>query len=514
MKRVGVFLGYTPNQPITNQGIGRLIGFVVSGAVQSDEVKPVLAFPRWYRANLMELLKDQRIDVDRVELLTTRGVPVLFRFSRDLRPPRPAGAPGRFTRLRQRASAVLQRAAIRTAASSTPWAFLANALWFALVALLISPLFVLRAIKKVLGVVRRWVSRSRFGHRLFRWRQRTTRQLHLADQTVSVELRRLVQRINRRRDITSWLVPSVFWPEIEGIKAPKLVAVPDILFFDFPSQYASPTSLGVYQRIERSVRAADRYVCFCEHVRDNHLVRPLGIDPDKVHIIKHGYIDNSVYLGGEGTMRENALEVLRRYQQTRMKPENPGAGIDFASTRYLFYSSQLRAHKNFGHLLSAYRTIVTEHDPAVKLIVTADLRGDSRLIRSIEEWGLGLDVISMHDVPSPVLAALYHLADVSVTPSLFEGGFPFTFSEAFSVGTPSVMAATPMTSAEIADGRLAARMLFDPYDVRDIVATTSWALRHRDELLALQTPLDSMFRGRSWEVQARQYLDVLVGPMR
>jgi len=50
------------------------------------------------------------------------------------------------------------------------------------------------------------------------------------------------------------------------------------------------------------------------------------------------------------------------------------------------------------------------------------------------------------------IAACYKLADLAVNPSLSEGGFPFTFTEALSVGTPVVMARIPVTE-EIIPGQ-------------------------------------------------------------
>ncbi len=109
-----------------------------------------------------------------------------------------------------------------------------------------------------------------------------------------------------------------------------------------------------------------------------------------------------------------------------------------------------------------------EHQRPAKLILTAQFQYDKRIQTFIDDNGLHADVLSLHSVPNKVLAALYHLASLSVTPTNFEGGFPFTFSEAYSVGTPSIMSRIPVVQEVIDDPELQDLMTFNPLDVDDI----------------------------------------------
>ena len=117
-------------------------------------------------------------------------------------------------------------------------------------------------------------------------------------------------------------------------------------------------------------------------------------------------------------------------------------------------------------------------------------------------------MLSLNNVPSPVLAALNHLAICAVNPTFFEGGFPFTFSEAYSVGTPSVMGAIPVTLDKVINPKLRKHMLFDPTNIEDMVEKIDWAIHHRDELLMLQKPLYERIHSRTWEMVANEYLQV------
>jgi glycosyltransferase involved in cell wall biosynthesis len=108
------------------------------------------------------------------------------------------------------------------------------------------------------------------------------------------------------------------------------------------------------------------------------------------------------------------------------------------------------------------------------------------------------------------LAAFYRMAALAVNPSLFEGGLPFTFSESLSVGTPIVMARIPVTVDAIHDSELRERMLFDPYDWKDIAARIEWALGNRDELARRQSAyFESEIATRSWDDVLGDYVEIL-----
>ncbi|MFD2884495.1 glycosyltransferase [Pseudomonas lini] len=73
----------------------------------------------------------------------------------------------------------------------------------------------------------------------------------------------------------------------------------------------------------------------------------------------------------------------------------------------------------------------------------------------ISEHGLQNDVLCLYGLSIQELAACYKLADLAVNPSLSEGGCPFTFTEALSVGTPVVMARIAVTEEILVDEKAA-----------------------------------------------------------
>ena len=108
-------------------------------------------------------------------------------------------------------------------------------------------------------------------------------------------------------------------------------------------------------------------------------------------------------------------------------------------------------------------------------------------------------MLFLHRLSEGELAACYRLADLAVNPSLSEGGFPFTFAEAVSVGTPVVMARIPVTTEHLGSAPVAASMLFDPYDWRALADRIEWALANGEALYGAQRKFfDETVAKRTW----------------
>ena len=224
----------------------------------------------------------------------------------------------------------------------------------------------------------------------------------------------------------------------------------------------------------------------------------------KISVVTHGASDLSHYLMGK-----NSLSILEEYQQQKLSNNPYLADFDLENIRYVFYSSQVRPHKNFLNLIKAYKKVLREKFVNVKLITTADLKQAPEVYDYIVQHRLQNDVLSFYNVPSKVLAALNARAICAVNPTLFEGGFPFTFLEAYTVGTPSIMSNIPMTTEQISDEELQKTMLFDPYSVDDMVNKIEWGIRNSEKLFELQNKLYIQMKQRTWADAASDYIKVL-----
>ena len=119
-------------------------------------------------------------------------------------------------------------------------------------------------------------------------------------------------------------------------------------------------------------------------------------------------------------------------------------------------------------------------------------------------------MLCLTDLSEQQLAAFYRLADLAVNPSLSEGGMPFTFTEALSVGTPAVMGDIEVTREILVDPDIREATLFDPYDWRAVARKIEWALENRDDLYARQRAFyDETLARRRWEDVVAEHVRIL-----
>lgn len=331
-----------------------------------------------------------------------------------------------------------------------------------------------------------------------------------------IEAKFLGRLINSRSDISAWYSPTAFWPEFNEIHGPKLICVPDVVLSDFPVGFAlagDDRMMHAFTRVEAAVRSANNYVTYSQDVKWSTLVRRYGIDPGVVNVVPHGNNSLSEFLGagmGEASAsvdegcRVHILEAMRKSSQ----PEYT-TGFSNMQFEYLFYASQFRPNKNVLTLLRAYEWLLRHKHVGVKLILTGNLDAMPEIRSFIEERGLEMDVLCLRGLSVRQLTACYRLARLAVNPSLSEGGFPFTFDEALSVGTPVVMSRIGVTEEAITDPELQADMLFDPYDWQDMARKIGWALENCDQLYQKQKPVYDSRSQRTWARVVDDYVSLL-----
>lgn len=527
-KKLGIFLGYSPSEPMRKEGLGRLLAFLLSAILEDPDEGVTIVAPSWYRDHVKALLVDHRIPPERVKILTPVGRPLVIRIAQMFSMVPQAGEP-RWKWLSATKGAVRDAARaigkvgwsglVRWSTAPAGWAVaiavITSPLWLAALLIagvllagygivLVSLRLAFRAIRKAVGAM---------GLSLRRLYRRLSLDHLLADlyrEARSRELCRVARLANRQGDVEAWFIPSMNWPEIKLLDRPKIVAAPDIVYVEFPLFFASGFATDAYKRIMQTLSAADRLICHSEHVRRNHLIPTGAADPAKITVIRHGRtrLDGYLSQGRQDPIfsMQNAVRIVQEYQIRHMQGIPAWRDLDFSRTRYIIYSTQFRRHKNIVTLLRAVTRLWTELGTGVRLILTADTKVPE-LASELESGHLQSLVWSAVDITSAELAAFNHLAACSVNPSLFEGGFPFTFCEAYSVGTPSVMSRIPVVEEMISDGRLAGRMLFDPASVEDMSDKIAYAVENRRELVDAQRALYDAIK--PWPAVAKEYLSVI-----
>jgi glycosyltransferase involved in cell wall biosynthesis len=525
VRSYGIYLCYPPEVDLRAQGLGRQLAAFLLAAETRADVSFVIACPNWMRGALRRLCDDAGVDFQRLQILAPADSPILLQIY---------SAVGRIRRRRRRRglawlsrpTAWLRRGLVR--ANTWAEARLAGTrsyLMFVMISLVSAAIILaLAVIRQLLAMGRdALLGMARTGTRLLTRfdgpvlaRVGTALRnikgdpgiLRLYRHMQTAEVRLLHELIAARPDIAAWYCPTAFWPHFNNIAAPRLMSVPDVVLAEYPIGFAV---LGgarfeqTFHDVESAIRGSEHLVTYSEHVKRTTLVERYHVDPERIEVIPHGVNDLSALLSvpdmrDDGTTRVTAY-CLTLFRSALHKAIGNGHAWAYGSgdVRYLFYASQLRPNKNALTLLRAYEWLLRRQVISHKLILTGNPRETPSVNEFIAEKGVENDVLFLHGLSERELAACYRLADLAVNPSLSEGGFPFTFAEAVSVGTPVVMARIPVTTEYLGSAPVAASMLFDPYDWRALADRIEWALANREVLYRAQREyFDEIVARRTW----------------
>ncbi|HEF4759232.1 TPA: glycosyltransferase [Pseudomonas putida] len=341
--------------------------------------------------------------------------------------------------------------------------------------------------------------------------------LRLYKRMEKVESERMLALIDGLDKVRAWYSPTAFWPAFNQIKAPRLMCVPDVVLSDFPVGFSSVGGdryLQTFEDVRRAIQTGQYYVTYSEAIKWETLVDHYSVRPSDVTVIHHApnilsqWVTTRGFKDLDSTSKHYCTTLL---SSALRKSSNKNYTVGFMNTnfKFLFYASQFRPNKNLLTLLKAYEYLLRQNYISHKLILTGDPEKFPVVKRFIEEHGLANDVLCLYGLSVQELAACYKLADVAVNPSLSEGGCPFTFTEALSVGTPVVMASISVTEEVLTDEELRNKSFFDPFDWRDMAHRIQWAIDNRDELVALQTVTYKSLVDRTWTDVVNEHINVL-----
>lgn len=529
VRRYGIYLLYPPEVKLASEGLGRLLAAFLRGSSRVDDARFVIVCPSWMTASLRELLLAERVPLDRIEIHAPQYTPLLLAIRTWLIGRRARRRPSRYARLKawgrrhakhnaDRLLRAVSRATVGPSALKLPLLLAAHA---AALAALSPLLLMMAAVQTPRTMKRQWLRL-----RLLRGRTAKISTAIAAPESDPLMLRayrlmeeaeaeRIQEIIDAMPEVRAWYCPTAFWPSFNKIAQPKLICVPDVVLAEFPVAFAE---LG--QRLEdnfshltSAVRGAQHFVTYSDTIKRDTLGARFGVAGHRVTVIPHAPQDMSRWIDLRGRIDPETASVrqCRSLLMGALRRSRSAYAARFAnpSVKFLFYASQFRPNKNVLTLLRAYEYLLRRKFIGHKLILTGRLSTLPSVAKFIAEHHLAHDVLCISELSTQELAAFYKLADLAVNPSLSEGGFPFTFSEALSVETPVVMSRIPVTLEVITDPGLQDMMLFDPYDWRDVADRIAWALDNRNVLLARQRTLHDQLALRTWGDVVSEHIEVL-----
>lgn len=512
------------------EGLGRYLGGLVKGFSEKGQ-EILIVTPRWSLNTITELFRDFNIRDDAVKFAVLERTPVFW------------GILDFFGVLHKKEKRVKQYRILRTGVDLAEkgvgyMVSLSNGFLFALMcvlavlaACLLLPFALLAALlygsaklAKLL-VKKQKITLKKIYHKIQYITQRISGKgigmdryayQRLVDATVGA----LVKKANRQ-DVDVWFVPALFWPGSSKLHQVRVITAPDLVTEEFPYLCAGqPGFVSSTQTCRATIQAGEYFVTYCEYLRDTLLHDHYG--KEQVRVIEHPtntllsriQIDPSIekrlnaQISFTDEFARGKLDTLWPYMKYWKEYwQDLSVGCSLGEIKYIFYASQARPYKNILNLLRAYRKLVTERYIHVKLVLTCDLKMVPELYEYIEQYGMQADVIAFQGVDGQALAALYHCAELVVNPTLYEGGFPFTFGEGMSVGTPSVMSDIPQVRSVVQKYGLENVMLFDPNDPDAIAEKIGFGLAHKAELYQQELPMYRDMESRTEEVVAQEYIE-------
>jgi glycosyltransferase involved in cell wall biosynthesis len=558
IKKYGIYTSYHPSLDMQGEGLIRYLASFLKGASERNDIKFVLACPSWSKKDFLKFLKSEGVSLESFDIISPRGTPWLakiyaWHFRKKRKPATRSAFIATLVKLikfskktKKQIFEFLENRVISIFFIHNIWggAMLPlNLILLASAFVLFSPVLVIAMLFYTLRFI---VSSWRLLSSKILAQTKNSRLLSLAKKLIRVlrepmqlpfggflarlksrlyskirdwEGNRILKLINKQKDVIAWYSPTAFWPEFNKIKAPRLLCVPDVVLTDFSMSFGLLTDASTaiaFKRISKIIRSEKNIVTYSNYVKWNTLVDYFGAEANSVSVVHHAPNTLDIWLKphNSSTLKEttsfspNCKALIFDAFKKSTNPTYTSSLFEH-DFQFLFYASQLRPNKNIFSLLRAYEYLLRRSLISHKLIITghpAHLSGVGEFINKHRLWN---DVLSLPKLSVNELAACYHFADLAINPSLSEGGCPFTFSEALSVGTPVVMARIPVSEEVLADPQLQEMTFFDPYDWKDMAKRIEWALNNREALLEVQQKAYQLLSKRTWTDVVNEHITIM-----
>lgn len=535
MKHFGIFIAFPPAVDLRSQGLGRYLAMFLKGAEALPNIRFTIVCPSWAREALAELFESERVPTHAFDILSPEGKPYALRVYEKFKAYRTRrSSRAWFARLGGFVEDVSKKyieyfikSAIQVHDLSSVITFLLRfiiALPMTVVILPISAsLFFLRRVflflhSAAINIQSNWLAQKRKTvSKIFSSPQNNIWVVRLFDVMQRHEMGRMLKKIEVMNEVHAWYCPTAFWPEFQDIKKPRLLCVPDVVLSEFPvgySQVGGDRFLGAFKDIERNIVNGDYFVTYSQHVKWSTLVDGYSIAEGNVTVIQHApnvlnqYIDIHSSQNAD-TLSQNLASSFLSRALRRSTNNSYTSEYRNGDVKFLFYASQLRPNKNVITLLRAFEYLLRRRFIGYKLFLTGNPSHMPEIGDFVRDNCLENDVIFLPELSISELAACYKLAVLAVNPTLSEGGCPFTFTEALSVGTPVVMSRIGVAEEVLTDRTLREMTFFDPYNWRDCASRIEWAISNRAELLAVQRKTYVQLSKRTWVDVVKEHVCVL-----
>jgi len=529
VKRFGIYIAFPPQVNLCSEGLGRHLAAFIKATQTRKDIQFVIACPSWSRESLHKLCDEENIDFTQLQILGPTQKPMFLMLFELLQKWKKNKSKGRIrSYLRKLVGHIKKPYHLLT----RKWVCTRNVLVFVILSPICAPSLLLQKPYLLFkSAITRLTTLLHNVPKLFERKLPTQlqnkiplRQMHALKQNglilklyrmmETAEMELMHKHIRKCKNISAWYSPTSFWPQFNKIHGPRLMCVPDVVLSEFPVGFANVGGLRYYDSftlIKQAIHTGNHYVTYSEKVKQNTLVNQYQIQAKMIHVVPHGANSLNHHFTQSQHARLDAGACEEAFLSALKKSilQN-GEFLQNTNISFLFYASQFRPNKNILSLIRAYDHLLKRKHYQGKLILTGDPHSMPEIANLISEYNLQNDVLCLHGLSAKELTACYTFAGLAVNPSFSEGGFPFTFTEALSVGTPVVMSRIAVTEEILSDPDLNEASLFDPYDWHAMAQHIEWALQNGPALYEKQRQFyDTVLVKRTWQIAVNEYVNIL-----
>lgn len=537
--RIGIYLAYgpIPGLSLKQEGLGRYLSELMRALVKNgDEI--VIACPSWTVNAIEELIEEFRIPNKDIEFVISKSQPIIYRIYEKWKLRLPKHKKVKKVSFKIVDSIFLYMISAKNYLQFFIMLILAFMLFVLLLPVLVA-IVLLYIIYKILAKIvskfignytdskyltdkiKNLVKRNQALYDFFRHAKKQYSpsgiQKILREDAANI----LIEAIGKMKTpVDIWYCPMAFWPEFNNIREKKVVCMPDLLTEEFASSFSINDVAASTAEVRKTTINGEYFITYCNYIKDKVLVDKYNKKDKNVCVIPHAINETLPYIEVSSCfshIRMKKDELITKYARNMLYEIIPNCPemkeylgeyegvLSMRDVKYIFYSAQARPSKNIINLVKAYEELLRNRNRNMKLFLTCNLEHYRPLKEYIYEHNLKYDVLCFKSVTNQQLAALYRCAELIVTPTMYEGGFPFTFGEGMSVGTPSVMGNIPQVR-EVLNGADWEDVLFDPYDYMDMADKIEYALDHKECIYAKEKVIFEQMQKRSWEQVGIEYV--------
>lgn len=267
----------------------------------------------------------------------------------------------------------------------------------------------------------------------------------------------------------------------------KIVTIVHDISFNFFPQFIKKSDLFFLKTlIPLSLKRADKIVGVSKFTQDE-IIKYYKLAPQKVTWIHNAVSED--FLKSD-LSEKNLLQVKEKYKL----PE-----------KFVLYVGTLQPRKNIPSLIEAYARIKKDV-PTWKLVICGNPKAknyDTRITKAMEKFPLAGEVIFPGFVEEADKAAIFHLAQVFVFPSLYEG-FGIPVLEAMSQGVPVLCSDIPSLKEVARHGAL----YFETANLDDFAKKLHNIIINQDLRGELIVAGSSRINAFSWQRTAQKMLAI------